>query len=166
MAKLASQIRLIAGAIALAFVVAMAAPVSAQQVNPTAAAVKEDQLLRSLKVIDGRGTIPDKSSYVLQQPGGRDWRQFHQVTLKWIGGIAILGMLAVLVLFYLKRGMVKIQGGRSGRQVIRFTSFERMVHWMTATCFIILAISGLNLTFGKSLLLPLIGPGLVGDRAP
>jgi len=35
--------------------------------------------------------------------------------------------------------------------------FERFVHWMTATCFIILAISGLNVTFGRPLLLPLIG---------
>jgi formate dehydrogenase subunit gamma len=30
---------------------------------------------------------------------------------------------------------------------------------MTATCFVILAISGLNITFGKELLLPLMGPG-------
>jgi formate dehydrogenase subunit gamma len=40
---------------------------------------------------------------------------------------------------------------------VRFSSFERFVHWMTATCFIVLAISGLNITFGRSLLLPLIG---------
>jgi formate dehydrogenase subunit gamma len=41
---------------------------------------------------------------------------------------------------------------------VRFTTFERLVHWMTATCFIILAISGLNITFGKTLLLPLMSP--------
>jgi formate dehydrogenase subunit gamma len=40
---------------------------------------------------------------------------------------------------------------------VRFTTFERLVHWMTATCFIVLAISGLNITFGRPLLLPLIG---------
>jgi formate dehydrogenase subunit gamma len=40
---------------------------------------------------------------------------------------------------------------------VRFNAFERFVHWMTATCFIILALSGLNITFGKPLLLPLIG---------
>ena len=40
---------------------------------------------------------------------------------------------------------------------MRFNAFERFVHWMTAACFIILAISGLNITFGKPLLLPLIG---------
>jgi formate dehydrogenase subunit gamma len=95
---------------------------------------------------------------VIEQPTGRDWRQFQQGTLRWIGALAILGMLAVLVVFYLWRGMVKIESGRSGRTVVRFNAFERFVHWMTAACFIVLAISGLNITFGKNLLLPLIGP--------
>ncbi|MGE0060718.1 MAG: formate dehydrogenase subunit gamma [Xanthobacteraceae bacterium] len=161
MAKLIAQLRLVAGAMALAIIVAVAAPQvsSAQQpVNPTANAVQEQQLLKSLKTIDGRGTIPDKKSYVLEQPG-RDWRHFHQVTLHWIGGIAILGVLALLVIFYLTRGMIRIESGRSGRTVVRFTAVERFVHWLTATCFIILALSGLNITFGRALLLPLIGPG-------
>jgi formate dehydrogenase subunit gamma len=61
-------------------------------------------------------------------------------------------------LFYLIRGMVRIEAGRSGRTLVRFNAFERFVHWMTATCFIVLALSGLNITFGKELLTPLIGP--------
>ena len=161
MAKLIAHVRGIVGALALAFVVAWAVPVAAQQpssVNPTASAVKEQQLLDQLKVIRGLGTIPDTRSYTIEQPAGRDWRHFRTVTLRWIGGIAILGMLALLILFYLWRGMVKIESGRSGRKVVRFNAFERFVHWMTATCFIILAISGLNITFGRPLLLPLIGP--------
>ena len=95
---------------------------------------------------------------MLEQPAGREWREFRNVTLRWIGGIAILGMLAVLIIFYLSRGMVRLESGRSGRTIVRFTSFERFVHWMTATCFIILAISGLNITFGRPLLLPLDRP--------
>ena len=161
MAKLFAHLRLIAGVLALAFMVATAAPVSAQQpssVNPTASAVKEQQLLDQFKMIQGRGTIPDVRSYTIEHPAGRDWRHFRTVTLRWIGGIAILGILAVLILFYLWRGMVKIESGRSGRAIVRFNAFERFVHWMTATCFIILAISGLNITFGRPLLLPLIGP--------
>jgi formate dehydrogenase subunit gamma len=63
-----------------------------------------------------------------------------------------------LVIFYLWRGMVRILSGRSGRRIVRFNPFERFVHWMTAVCFIILAITGLNITYGKPLLLPLIGP--------
>jgi formate dehydrogenase subunit gamma len=152
---------LIAGALALAFLVAIATPVSAQQpsmVNPTADAVKEQQLLKELSKIQGRGTIPDVRSYVLEQPAGREWRHFHEVTLRWIGGIAVLGMLGLLIMFYLARGMVKIENGRSGRKIVRFNGFERFVHWMTAACFIILSISGLNITFGKPLLLPLMGP--------
>jgi formate dehydrogenase subunit gamma len=47
--------------------------------------------------------------------------------------------------------------------LVRFSAFERLVHWMTATCFVILAISGLNITFGKPLLLPLIGPEAFAD---
>lgn len=142
----------------------LAAPVSAQQpttVNPSGAAVQEQKLLEALKgegAITGRVSIPDRKSGTLIQPEGRDWRQFHEVTLKWLGIISILGVLALLVLFYLMRGMVKIEHGRSGRTVVRFNGFERFVHWMAATCFIVLAISGLNITFGKSLLLPLIGP--------
>jgi formate dehydrogenase subunit gamma len=139
----------------------LAAPAMAQQptsVNPTASSVKEQQLLRELDRIQGRGTIPDTKSYVIEQPAGRDWRHFHEVTLRWIGAISILGIFILLVVFYLWRGMVRIESGRSGRTVVRFNTLERFVHWMTATCFIILALSGLNITFGKLLLLPLIGP--------
>jgi formate dehydrogenase subunit gamma len=130
----------------------------AQPVNPTKSAVSEEQLLRQEKTIRGLGTIPDSKSYTLEQPAGRDWRDFHEVTLRWIGGIAIVGMLVLLIVFYLSRGMVRIESGRSGRAIVRFNAFERFVHWMTAVCFIILALSGLNITFGRPLLLPLTNP--------
>jgi formate dehydrogenase subunit gamma len=169
MPKLTPRLRLILGTMALALIVAVASPVAAQQrnpdssVNPTASSVKEDQLFKEFDRISGRCTLPDQKACTIEQPAGRDWRQFHQVTLRWIGAISILGMLAILVAFYLIRGMVRIESGRSGRVLVRFTSFERLVHWMTATCFIILAVSGLNITFGKPLLLPLIGPEAFTD---
>jgi len=166
MAGFFAQSRFIIGALALALILAVAAPASAQQptsVIPSAQSVKEDQLLRELKIISGRGTIPDTKSYNLEQPAGRDWRQFHEVTLRWIGAIAILAMLLILIVFYLVRGQVRLESGYSGRRIVRFNGFERAVHWMTATCFIILALTGLNITFGKPLLLPLIGePAFAG----
>jgi formate dehydrogenase subunit gamma len=157
MASFARLIRLAIGAWALLLVISSAGPSSAQQINPTASSVKEQQLLQELNRIEGRVSIPDERSGVLEQPAGREWREFRNVTLRWVGGVAILGILAVLVIFYLKRGMVRLESGRSGRTIVRFTAFERFVHWMTATCFIVLAISGLNITFGRPLLLPLIG---------
>src|SRR6516164_3895301 len=135
----------------------MVGPCSAQQINPTASSVREQQLLQEFDRIQGRVSSPDQRSSVLLQPAGREWRQFRNVTLRWIGGIAILGMIALIVIFYLIRGMVRLEGGRAGRTIVRFSAFERFVHWMTATCFIVLAISGLNVTFGRPLLLPLIG---------
>jgi formate dehydrogenase subunit gamma len=158
MASFARFIRLTVGASAFLLVIMfMVGPCSAQQINPTASSVREQQLLQEFDRIQGRVSIPDQRSSVLVQPAGREWREFRNVTLRGIGGVAILGMLAVLIIFYLSRGMVRLESGRSGRTIVRFTSFERFVHWMTATCFIVLAISGLNITFGRSLLLPLIG---------
>jgi formate dehydrogenase subunit gamma len=164
MAALLAHARFIAVALAVALAVLITAPAGAQQrnpdnsVNPTASSVKEDQLLQELQRLQGRVSIPDAKSGTLIQPAGRSWREFHEVTLRWIAAIAIIGMLAILVVFYLARGMVRIEAGRSGRTIVRFTEVERFVHWMTAACFIILALSGLNITFGKVLLLPLIGP--------
>lgn len=151
-------VRLAIGAWALLLLIMAApAPSLAQQINPTASSVSERQLLQEMDRIQGRVSIPDQRSSVLMQPAGRDWREFRNVTLRWIGGVVIIGMLAVVVIFYLTRGMVRLESGRSGRTIVRFNTFERLVHWMTATCFIILAVSGLNITFGRPLLLPLIG---------
>lgn len=158
MASFGRFVRLAVGALALLLLILAApAPASAQQVNPTASSVKEQQLLQELNRIQGRVSIPDQRSGVLEQPQGREWREFRNVTLRWIGGIAILGMIALIVIFYLVFGMVRLESGRSGRTIVRFNTFERFVHWMTATCFIVLAISGLNITFGRPLLLPLVG---------
>jgi len=160
-----TRIRNAVGVLVLLAAVVMAIPAGAQQpknpdgsVNPTASSVREEQLFKEMNRISGRCTLPDQKACTLEQPAGRDWRDFHQKTLPWIGGIAILGIFGLLVVFYLFRGTVRIEAGRSGRTLVRFNAFERFVHWMTAVCFIVLAISGLNITFGKDLLLPLIGP--------
>jgi len=166
MAKCSSQLlshsRFIAVAVALALMVAFVtpSPVLAQQGGGPTAATSEQQLLNNLKggVIAGQVSIPDKKSANLIHPAGRDWRTFHTVTLKWIGGIAILGMIALLVIFYLWRGTMRIEGGRSGRKIVRFNGFERFTHWLTASTFVVLGITGLNITFGRALILPWLGP--------
>ena len=165
MATLFARIRVAVAMVALALFAFGAMPAQAQQpssVNPTASAVKEEQLLNALRgagpgVISGRVSIPDGKSSMLIQPAGQDWRDFHERTLPRLGAIAILGMLAVIAVFYVIRGRIRIAGGPSGRTIIRFNGFERFVHWLTAVCFIILAISGLNISFGKQLLLPVMG---------
>jgi formate dehydrogenase subunit gamma len=145
------------GAVFLA--VSAPAPAGAQQpINPTASAVKEEQLLRQLQQVEGRISIPDQKASVLIQPAGREWREFHNTTVFWTGAISVLGIIAALLVFYAVRGKIAIEAGPSGQTITRFNSFERFIHWMTAGTFIVLGITGLNVAFGKFLLLPLMGP--------
>lgn len=147
-------------ALLAALLMAGAAPAFAQ--GSTAAPPLADELaIQALlrgETVHGRITIPDQRAANLIQPQGREWREFHNVTLAWVGGVAVLGMLALLVVFRLSKGRIPIEGGPSGRTIQRFNAFERGNHWMVASTFIILALSGLNLTFGRHILLPLLGP--------
>jgi formate dehydrogenase subunit gamma len=158
--------------LALLLAVALAAPGYAQQgnvsppgggaasgSNPTARAVNEEQLLRELNKLEGRVTIPDGKAAILEQPQGRDYRGFREGALPWIGGIAVVGMVIALAVFYFTKGRIRLEDGpQSGVKILRFNALERFTHWMTATSFIVLAITGLNYIFGKRLLFPLIGP--------
>jgi formate dehydrogenase subunit gamma len=156
--KLAGFKALLAG---FALLLVIAQPATAQlSFKPTAEAVQEDKLLNALKEgdkISGRISIPDRNAANLIQPAGRDWRDFHRSKLPWIGGIAILGMLALLAIFLMVRGRIRVHKGLSGQTILRFASFERFTHWLTASCFIILALSGLNVSFGRMLILPFFG---------
>ena len=153
------------GMAALAVGLGLSAPASAQQgapINPTARTVTEEQLLNALRPganaeIGGRVSIPDAKSSTLIRPAGRDWREFHQGTMHLVGAIAILGMIAVLAVFWFTRGKIMIAGGPSGQTILRFGAVDRFVHWTTAGCFIVLAVTGLNITFGKALLIPVFG---------
>src|SRR5258705_354396 len=46
----------------------------------------------------------------------------------------------------------------AGIKIKRFVWVERFTHWLTASSFIILALTGLNFVFGKRLLMPLMSP--------
>ena len=164
MRTLLVRARFIIGAIVLCGIIGLAAPTQSQQqpplIDPDASAVNEQMLLRQSPRIEGQIVIPDKRESVLIQPAGREWRYFHEVTLHWLGASAralvIVGMLALLAAAYFILGKIRISAGRSGRKVRRFNAFERFVHWLTAASFIVLGISGLNITFGKLLLRPLL----------
>ena len=119
----------------------------------------EVQLFQELQGnVQGRVSIPDQRSATLIQPGGKDWRDFWRGTSPWVGGLLIGGMFVILALFYLIKGRIPIEGGRSGETITRFGTVDRFAHWLTASSFIVLAITGLNIAYGRAILLPLIGP--------
>jgi formate dehydrogenase subunit gamma len=154
--------RFILGVLALCFLLVCVAPLHAQQssppVDPQASKVSEQTLLEQSRRIEGQIDLLNETAAVLEQPAGRVWTYFHEVLLRWIGAIAIIGIIVVLAIAYFFIGRLRISAGRSGIKVARFTSFERFSHWLTATSFVLLALTGLNITFGRPLLLPLMGP--------
>ena len=149
---------------ALLFSAAVAVPAFAQKLgpdgapNPTASVTPQRDLLMQAPRIEGRIDIPDRKASVLIQPAGRTWDYFHEVLLHWGAVAVILGTIVLLAAAYLILGRIRIASGRSGRTLIRFRAFERFSHWLTAVSFVLLGLTGLNITFGKIVLLPVVGP--------
>lgn len=91
------------------------------------------------------------------QNGGEIWREVRNGPLATYGaGLLAVGLVGVL-LFHLLAGPARLEHGRSGSKVYRWTLFERILHWYVAILFIILAITGLSLLYGRAVLIPLLG---------
>ena len=85
------------------------------------------------------------------------WLKFRSGPLLEYGSWLLGGMLALLALFYLIRGRIRIEGEKTGRTITRFNAFERFGHWLFAGSFLLLAVSGLITLFGRKLLIPAFG---------
>ncbi|MGE5523358.1 MAG: formate dehydrogenase subunit gamma [Rhodospirillaceae bacterium] len=94
---------------------------------------------------------------VLVQSEGELWRQVRNGPLTIYGGWLIVGVFALLALFYWWRGKMRLHEPLTGRRIVRFSPWDRLVHWTSAISFVILALSGIVMLFGKYILLPIIG---------
>ncbi len=107
-----------------------------------------------------RSDVPyrDKQKGVAIQSEGENWRNVRNGPLSVYGGWGLGGVIAVLAVFFLLRGRIRVEKGMSGRTVERFNGVERFAHWLTATSFIVLGLTGLNILYGRYVILPVIGP--------
>ncbi|HKK13361.1 MAG TPA: formate dehydrogenase subunit gamma [Gammaproteobacteria bacterium] len=97
---------------------------------------------------------------VFIQNGGENWRQIRNGPVANIAPWVLAAVLLAIGLFYLVRGTARVEQERSGERVPRWNLAERIIHWYTAILFIILAITGLSLLFGRAALIPVFGlPG-------
>ena len=105
----------------------------------------------------------------VQYPGsrwtnaGEAWRQVRNQWLIPYGGAFLLIVVGAIALFFLGKGKLgHAEADAGGARIERFTPFERSAHWANAGAFVVLAISGIVMAFGKFFLLPLIGASLFG----
>ncbi len=103
------------------------------------------------------GQYGQKEGTVIVQRGGNQWRVLRNGPLAMLSGTVLV--LALLAVFLVAKvvGKIKADEPDTGRRIQRFTDWERHVHWATAITFIILAVTGLVILFGKKLLIPLVG---------
>ncbi len=94
---------------------------------------------------------------VIIQDGGMWWLQVREGPLATYGAYLLGGMLALLVLFYLLRGKIRIDGEKTGRTITRFSGFERFGHWLFGGSFLILGATGLVVLFGRAFVIPWMG---------
>lgn len=105
----------------------------------------------------GYSAVSGPEAGVFINNGGQNWRQMRNGLIANYGGWAIVGALAAILLFFLLRGRIRIEEEQSGMSVPRWSRFERFMHWYTAIGFVILAITGLSMLFGRVVLIPLLG---------
>jgi formate dehydrogenase subunit gamma len=105
-------------------------------------------------------SIPDKQAGVLIQKSGQQWRLIRNGVITvygaWLLALAVCGILAM----FLVRGTIKLHEPMSGRKIQRFTSVERLTHWVMAFSFVGLAITGLLILYGKYFAIDLLGASL------
>ena len=117
--------------------------------------VSDSELWRSIRRGDAfSSSAQDPNAAILVQDDGVEWLETRRTTLPTYATYGILGMLALLTLFMLFRGRIRINAGWSSIKVERFTGIERFGHWLLAISFIVLAVTGLSLLFGREYLVP------------
>jgi formate dehydrogenase subunit gamma len=127
----------------------------AEQTNPRA-----DTWRQVRDNTKGYSAVKGQETNELIQGAGQNWRQLRNGPIATYGSWLLSGVILVLAAFYLWRGEIKLGHPRTGKTVERWTLNERRLHWTTATLFILLAITGLSLLYGRFALIPLLGyPG-------
>ena len=137
-------------------------PVIAQtkgEVPGAALGIKSDSDLWRYVRTGNAGTSQMKNELagVMIQSEGDNWRAFRNGPLSVYGAFGLAGIIGLLIVFYLVRGRIRIDSGPSDEKIQRFGSIDRFAHWLMAGSFVVLAITGLNLLYGRHLLIPLFG---------
>ncbi len=113
---------------------------------------------------EGLPSSSEVTNGVLINAEGVWWSELRRPEgpLIWYGAVGLSAILSAVLLFFVIRGRLRIEGGLSGRSIPRFSLAQRVVHWVMAGLFLLLGVTGLLLLFGRPFLIPLIGKTAFG----
>ena len=105
----------------------------------------------------GYTAVPGREAGVLIHGNGINWSEYRSKILVPFGSYLMGIVLFLIAVFFAARGRIPIEKGLSGKPVLRFSVYQRTIHWFTAILFWLLALSGLVLLYGRYILIPLLG---------
>ncbi|MBW2376545.1 MAG: cytochrome b/b6 domain-containing protein [Deltaproteobacteria bacterium] len=98
---------------------------------------------------------------MLIQDSGQTWREVRNGPASSISAWLMAAVLLALGLLQIFKGTWKLDH-RTGKTILRWSVFDRFIHWGLALTFIALALTGLGLLFGRYVLMPLMGKEAFG----
>ncbi|MCP5425788.1 MAG: formate dehydrogenase subunit gamma [Gammaproteobacteria bacterium] len=107
--------------------------------------------------VSGYTAVQGRETNVLIQNGGENWRSLRQGPIQFYSAWLLAFVIFAAGLMHIINGPQKIEKGRSGLLIPRWNLFERVLHWYVAVLFIVLALTGLSLLYGREVMIPLLG---------
>ena len=132
--------------------VAVGAEQTSQDTNPHA------NFWRAVREGDpGYSGVEGQERGVLIQNSGQNWREIRNGVVASISPWVLAVVFFVIGLFFIIKGKDKLEERPSGKRIRRWSLAARVLHWVTATLFVLLAITGFSMLFGRRVLIPVFG---------
>jgi formate dehydrogenase subunit gamma len=107
--------------------------------------------------VPGYSGVEGQERGVLIQNGGQNWREIRNGLVAsvspWVLAVVFFG----IGVFFIVNGQDKLEERPSGTRIRRWSLAERVLHWVTATLFVVLAVTGFSMLFGRRVLIPVFG---------
>ncbi len=105
--------------------------------------------------VPARSQVQGLDSSELINVNGQRFREYRRERFIRIAGYTLAGTFLLILLFHAIHGGLDHE--RTGRRIPRFELPDRVAHWLLASIFLFLALTGLTLLFGRFVLIPWLG---------
>jgi formate dehydrogenase subunit gamma len=107
--------------------------------------------------VSGYTAVEGQERGVLIQNSGQNWREIRNGLMAGISPWVLAVVFFGIGLFFVVKGKHRLEERPSGEMIRRWSLAERVLHWATATLFVLLAVTGFSMLFGRRVLIPVFG---------